>query len=131
VMMQHSGDTTDDPEFAGRLRLAAKALELATGRDISQEELGQLVGKEMQREPFTGVAVHRWLKGRRPNYEIMAALSRVLGVRKGWLAFGEGEAGEGVKAELIRRSIESAVASKEALRQAQKSATPGRKRSNH
>jgi transcriptional regulator with XRE-family HTH domain len=131
--MPHSRDTTDDPEFAYRVRLAAKALELATGRDISQEELGELVGKELQRDPYTGVAVHRWLKGRRPNYEIMAALARVLGVRKGWLAFGEGSAGEGVHAELIRRSIESAVKSREAVKgkQAQQSVPPGRKRSSH
>lgn len=78
-----------DPGFSYRLRQSVKALELARGTDISQEELGALVGKAMGRDPFTGVAAHRWLKGRRPGYTIMIALAKLLNVRPGWLAFGE------------------------------------------
>lgn len=102
-------ESSYDAGFSYRVRQAMKAMELARGKDISQEELGAMVGKQMGRDPFTGVAAHRWLKGRRPGYDIMAALARVLAVRPGWLAFGEDDV-------IAKKSSERAQASRSALR---------------
>jgi transcriptional regulator with XRE-family HTH domain len=123
-------ERTEDADFSYRLRQAVKALELARGKDLTQDELGELVAKKQGRgEPYTGVAVHRWLKGRRPGYETMRALAAVLAVRPGWLAFGEGEL-DGVNATRSReRSAESRAAMRRGGRNL-RSAQPGRRRSD-
>jgi transcriptional regulator with XRE-family HTH domain len=82
-------DDSYDEGFSYRLRQAIKTLELARGSDFSQEELGRLVGEKLNRDPYTGVAVHRWLKGRRPSYAVLECLAQILNVPPGWLAFGD------------------------------------------
>jgi transcriptional regulator with XRE-family HTH domain len=123
-------ERTDDADFSYRLRQAVKALELARGKDLTQDELGELVARKQGRgEPYTGVAVHRWLKGRRPGYETMRALAAVLAVRPGWLAFGEG----GDDDAAVSRSVARGAASRAQLRRPGRnlrSAQPGRRRSD-
>lgn len=131
-MSTHDGPA--DRGFSYRLRQAVKALELERGSDISQEELGAMVGAEMKRPAFSGVSVHRWLKGQRPSYEAMVALAKVLHLSPGWLAFGEnnhnGGNGQHGDHALVTKSAAAAAVSKAAVKQPGRSAgAPGRRQS--
>jgi hypothetical protein len=88
--------------FAMRLRKAFRAYEDRVGRDITQTELGEMVGVELARmgvKPtskddtlaVTQQSVARWFAGTLPEHTRMVALATVLGVDPGWLSYGSGE----------------------------------------
>jgi transcriptional regulator with XRE-family HTH domain len=77
--------------FAGRLRRAFRAYEDRVGRDITQTELGELVGAALGEDPITQQSVARWFAGTLPEHPRMVALAKVLGVDPGWLSYGSGE----------------------------------------
>jgi hypothetical protein len=60
----------------------------------AHRELGVRVGRAMGRDALAQSTVGRWFTGAIPEVPTMAALSVVLGVRAGWLAFGEEPARE-------------------------------------
>src|SRR4051812_21629410 len=78
--------------FAARLRKAFRAYEDRVGRDVTQTELGALVGAEIGEGPITQQSVGRWFAGTLPEHARMVALADVLGVDPGWLSYGSGEA---------------------------------------
>ena len=80
--------------FAARLRQAFRAYEDRLGRDVTQTELGEIVGKAMGEAPITQQSVARWFAGTLPEHPRMVALADVLGVEPGWLSYGSGEEGE-------------------------------------
>lgn len=68
-------------------------------RAVSQTEVGQAIG-------VSGVAVGQWEAGKRqPDVPTIQRLATVLGVRAGWLAFGEGPMREISPEEQERRTI--------------------------
>jgi hypothetical protein len=79
--------------FATRLRRAFRAFEDHLGRDVTQSELGELVGQALGEEPITQQSVGRWFNGTLPEHVRMVALADVLGVDPGWLSYGTGEGG--------------------------------------
>lgn len=81
-----------DEGFARRLRRAFRAFEDRTGEDVTQTQLGVLVGKELDGKPITQQSVDRWFGGTRPDHERMIALAAVLDVDPGWLSYGPDDA---------------------------------------
>jgi hypothetical protein len=82
--------------FNKRAFQALTALDGREGRRVAQTEIGRRVGEAMDREPFTQPTVSGWFRtdgtGSIPEVGVQEALAAVLGVRAGWLAFGEGPA---------------------------------------
>jgi transcriptional regulator with XRE-family HTH domain len=79
-----------DIGFGARLFQARMNLAARRGRSVSQVEVGKELG-------VTGVAVGSWESGEKEpgKLEMVARLAAFLGVRPGWLAFGEnGHEGE-------------------------------------
>jgi transcriptional regulator with XRE-family HTH domain len=107
---------------------AFQALTLLDGREgrrVSQSEIGRRVGEEMDREPFTQPTVSGWFRtdgtGSIPEVGVQEALAAVLGVRAGWLAFGEGPAsGESTLPSSLDPPLPDAVAGANHLRAAQR-----------
>ena len=79
--------------FAARLRHAFRAYEDRLGRDVTQTELGEIVGTAMGEAPITQQSVARWFAGTLPEHPRMVALAEVLGVDPGWLSYGSGDEG--------------------------------------
>lgn len=77
--------------FANRLRRAFRAFEDRLGRDVTQTELGELVGQAMGKDAITQQSVGRWFAGTLPDHPHVVALATVLGVDPGWLSYGSGE----------------------------------------
>jgi transcriptional regulator with XRE-family HTH domain len=77
--------------FASRLRRAFRALEDRLGRDLTQTELGEMVGKQLREDAISQPSVARWFAGTLPEHYRMVALAQVLGVDPGWLGYGSGE----------------------------------------
>ena len=76
--------------FDKRLRKAFRAWEDRIGRDVSQTELGEIVGERLgEKKPISQQSVARWFAGTLPEYPRLEALADVLGVYAGWLAFGD------------------------------------------
>lgn len=77
-----------------RIFAAHLLLEGAAGRRVTLAELGELVGAELGRKPFTATSVRDWEAGVSvPDVRVVAALARVctgagVDVDPGWLAFG-------------------------------------------
>lgn len=85
--------------FAARLRKAHRAYEDRLGHDVTQTEIGALVGEELLRmgvkprskeDVVTQQSVARWFAGTLPEHVRMVALATVLGVDPGWLSYGSG-----------------------------------------
>lgn len=75
--------------FGKRLRKAHRDYEDRLGRDVSQTEIGVVVGKRLgEKKPVSQQSVGRWFGGTLPEYPRMEALAEILGVDPGWLAFG-------------------------------------------
>jgi hypothetical protein len=75
--------------FAERLRKAVRLFESEAG-DLDQAELGRLVAqREGRKQPYRQPSVSLWFKGSVPEVPALMALASVLGVRAGWLLFGE------------------------------------------
>jgi hypothetical protein len=58
---------------------------------VTHEELGVLIGKEMGGKRILQPTVSRWFTGSIPSRPTMVALAKVLDVSVGWLAYGEGD----------------------------------------
>jgi transcriptional regulator with XRE-family HTH domain len=81
---------TPSEGFRLRLREAVKRREIVTGTDMTQGELARAVSEAIGVDPPLGqAAASRWLNGSVPGLDVIAGLAAVLGVRAGWLAFGE------------------------------------------
>lgn len=80
---------TADASFRVRLRQAHKALEMATGRDIGQDEIGKRLGELRGTAPVPQGTVSRWFRGTIPALETIIGLARAYEVDPGWLAFGQ------------------------------------------
>ena len=81
--------------FAGRIRRAFRAWEDRLGRDVTETELGELVGKAFDGRPISQQSINRWFAGTVPDHARLIALAKVLEVDPGWLAYGSGEEGDG------------------------------------
>jgi transcriptional regulator with XRE-family HTH domain len=77
--------------FPSRLRRAFRAFEDRLGRDLTQTELGEMVGKQLKEGAISQQSVARWFAGTLPEHARMVALAEVLGVDPGWLSYGSGE----------------------------------------
>ena len=78
--------------FSERLRAALLQLGVREGRAVGWAELGRRV-KERTGRVVTAASVNRWGSGSVPDLETIAALAAILGVRAGFLAFGEEASG--------------------------------------
>ena len=76
-------------QFAARMRLAFRRYE-GDGERVEQAEFGRRVAKRLRRKPLTQATVSRWFRDAIPPLDVLAAIADELGVRRGWLAFGEG-----------------------------------------
>jgi hypothetical protein len=81
--------------FAKRLRKAFRAWEDQVGRDVTETELGELVGKKYDGSPISQASVNRWFSGTLPDHGRMVALAEVIGADPGWLAYGPDEDQQG------------------------------------
>ena len=74
----------DNPldEIKTRLHEAMADLHRARGRKLTQKDLAEMSGFSQQR-------ISDWLNGVKPEPENVPDLARALGVRAGWLYFGE------------------------------------------
>jgi hypothetical protein len=75
-------------QFSRRLRTELLQLAVKEGRPVGWSELGRRLVKLTGRK-VTQASVHRWGTGSVPDLETIAGLASILGVRAGWLAFGE------------------------------------------
>lgn len=77
-----------------------KSYELRTGVDLTQAGLAERIAQEpaMGGETLTQGAISRWYRGAVPPLDTIEAIAAALGVRAGWLAFGEGAAAAPVEA---------------------------------
>jgi hypothetical protein len=109
--------------FNKRAFQALTALDGREGRRVAQTEIGRRVGEAMDREPFTQPTVSGWFRtdgtGSIPEVGVQEALAAVLGVRAGWLAFGEGQA-SGESTPPSSPDLPDAVAGANHLRAAQR-----------
>lgn len=80
---------TADATFKIRLRQAHKALEMSSGRDIGQDEIGKRLGELRGTRAVPQGTVSRWFRGTIPALETIVTLAHAYQVDAGWLAFGE------------------------------------------
>lgn len=78
----------DYEAFNERVWWAYAQMQARVRRKVDQKELGQLVGQELGREPYSPSTAGRWLTEALPDVPVVWALARVLNVDAGWLAFG-------------------------------------------
>lgn len=79
--------------FGRRLRDARRAWEMRHDRSLTLREIGEQVGKRLERGPYATPVVHRWFAGRMPaDLAVIEALAAVLGTTPGELAFGDAAA---------------------------------------
>jgi hypothetical protein len=81
-------ETTYGERFSERLRAELLQLAVREGKPVGWAELGRRVRDRTGRE-VTDASVNRWGSGSVPDLETIAALAAILGVRAGYLAFGE------------------------------------------
>jgi hypothetical protein len=81
-------ELTYSERFSERLRAELLQLAVREGRPVGWAELGRRVRERTGRE-VTDASVNRWGSGSVPDLETIAALAAILGVRAGYLAFGE------------------------------------------
>lgn len=80
----------EDTGFAQRLFRSWYLFQLKKGGTATQSWLGAQVGRKVApRVSISQSAVSRWMKGSRPDLEVIAAIAETLNVDPGWLAFGE------------------------------------------
>jgi transcriptional regulator with XRE-family HTH domain len=95
-------------EFAKRLTLAYRRY-LGAEPDPGQAEFGRRVMARIKRPPPHQSAVSKWFKGALPgDLEAMEALADELGVRRGWLYFGEAPMTDAPAAERAAAADEAA-----------------------
>lgn len=77
--------------FGARMREAKRRYEQDRDPEpVYNKDIGERVGALLRRPPITSQAVGRWLQGQVPDdLDVIRAIAVVLGVRPGWLAFGE------------------------------------------
>jgi hypothetical protein len=76
--------------FADRLVVALKHYEIRRSADVSWTKFGEIVGKRMNRDRIPPATVSAWKTGKQlPSPGEVAVIAKVLGVRAGWLLFGE------------------------------------------
>jgi transcriptional regulator with XRE-family HTH domain len=83
-------ELTYSERFSERLRAELLQLAVREGKPVGWAELGRRVRERTGRD-VTDASVNRWGSGSVPDLETIAALAAILGVRAGYLAFGEGE----------------------------------------
>jgi transcriptional regulator with XRE-family HTH domain len=79
-------------QFADRLRRAWLQVQADEGVELNQGVLAERLSALLERTPpYSQASVSRWLRGESEPDElaVYVALARILGVRAGWLAFGE------------------------------------------
>jgi hypothetical protein len=82
-------EATYSERFSERLRAELLQLAVREGKPVGWAELGRRVRERTGRE-VTDASVNRWGSGSVPDLETIAALAAILGLRAGYLAFGEG-----------------------------------------
>jgi hypothetical protein len=76
--------------FADRLVVALKHYEIRRSEDVPWTKLGEIVGKRLGRDRIPPATVSAWKTGKQlPSPDEVAVIAKVLGVRAGWLLFGE------------------------------------------
>jgi len=81
----------DNEAFGRRLRQAKRDWEQSHDpQTISNEEIGRRVAALLKRgEPYSPQAVGKWMAGREPDtLDVVAAIAKVLGCDRAWLAWG-------------------------------------------
>lgn len=82
--------TSGNRAFGRRLRDARRDYERRHDRRLTLKEIGEGVGAKLNREPYAGPVVYRWLHGAVPaDLAVITALADVLETTPGALAFGD------------------------------------------
>jgi hypothetical protein len=75
--------------FRERLKFAWFRWQAINGRELTQAELGETIGKILERkEPLDQTTVSRWFSSTVPEAYVIRGLAMALRVDPGWLAFG-------------------------------------------